>query len=202
MNKKLNKTIKVYNDNAEDYASKFDEWPRPKELRKVFDLCHKSNPRVLELGCSNGKDVEEILRKTNNYLGIDGAESLLNIAQNKFPEVKFQASRFEDLCFSDRQFDIVLDFCSLFHLNKKESKKIINKIYLWLDTDGLLLICAKKGNYQKNVNHAQGGKIQYYYQPTDILNLAKDKFIQNDFKIENRYGHDWFTIILKKKALK
>lgn len=198
----INKTIKVYNDNAKDYASKFDKWPRPKELKKVFGLCHKTNPRVLELGCANGKDIKEILKRTNNYLGADGAGRLLNIAKNKFPQVNFQISKFEDLNFPEKKFDIVLDFVSLFHLDRRKLGDIINKIYLWLDHDGLLLICAKKGDYKKIINHDQGGKVQYYYQPSDILNLAKDKFNQNYLKIENRYGHDWFTIILKKKEVK
>lgn len=195
----MNRNLQIYSDNAIVYANKFDKWPRTNDIKRIFSFCLKQNPRVLELGCANGKDIKEILKSTNNYLGVDGAKGLLDIARGKYPKVNFLFEDFRNLCFADASYDIILDFASLFHLEKIELKAIIAKIYHWLDKNGLLLICAEKGNYQKIIKKDQDNKIQYLYQRKDILDTTKNQFEEIYFREENRFGLDWFTIILKKR---
>ncbi|OHA59595.1 MAG: hypothetical protein A2589_01910 [Candidatus Vogelbacteria bacterium RIFOXYD1_FULL_46_19] len=77
-------TIETYNRQAVAFAAKFDEQgPRQDDIEKIFKLCQKTNPYVLEIGCGNGRDAAQIILKTTNYLGIDVSGSLLNLAKEK-----------------------------------------------------------------------------------------------------------------------
>ena len=89
MNKKL-QTIETYNKSAKQLADKFDSLGTyAVDIEEVFDLVKKANPKVLEIGCANGRDALEILKRTNDYIGIDIAEQLIDIARRKIPRAKF-----------------------------------------------------------------------------------------------------------------
>ncbi len=194
----MDNNLKIYNSDASLYAFKFNKFNRIKDIVKIFFLCKIDNPKVLELGCANGRDAKEILKRTDNYLGVDGAEKLLDIAKIENPNANFILSDFRDLKFDPNSFDIVIDFDSLFHFDKDDLKEMISHIYEWLNPGGLFMMDAKFGAYQKVVNHEQSDKIQYLYQPKDILELSEGKFELIHEEIIDRFDKKWFTIILKK----
>ena len=194
----MDNNLKIYNSDASLYAFKFNKFNRKQDIDQIFSLCKKNKPRVLELGCANGRDAKEILQLTPDYIGVDGAEKLLDIAKHEMPEANFILSDFRDLKFDKKSFDIIIDFDSLFHFEKNDLKKMLDNIYQWLDDDGLFLMGAKCGNYQKIVNPEQSGKVQYLYEPQDIIDLSEGKFDLVFEEIRNRYDKDWYLIILKK----
>lgn len=196
----MNKTVKYYSDNAEDYANKFDRsGPRTKDIDRAFCLAAKENPRVLELGCANGRDAKIILEKTNHYLGVDGAPGLLKIFKSNFPEVHCLQSDFRDLDFESETYDIVFDFASLFHLDQKDLRNILSKINSWLDDDGIFVMAGKYGEYQEYINPQQVEKIQYLYTPEHIMDLAGNYFKLIDKRVENIRKQTWYTLFLKKR---
>ena len=195
-----NRNIDIYNKGAKDYAEKFTKaGPRVNDVNHLFELSVKNNPRVLELGCANGRDIEQILAHTNDYLGVDGSEELLKLAINKNPQVEFLLSDFNDLNFGQNSFDVVVDFASLFHLDEIEFKNILDKIYGWLSDDGVMVANGKYGDYRQVIMADQDGKIQYLYNAEKIKELIGGKFEIIEEKIENLRGQDWYTIFLRKK---
>lgn len=194
----MDNNLKIYNSDASLYAFKFNKFNRKQDIEQIFSLCKKNDPRVLELGCANGRDAKEILKLTSNYTGVDGAQKLLDISRHEMPKVNFILSDFRDLKFDKKSFDIIIDFDSLFHFEKDDLKKMLDNIYQWLEDDGLFLMDAKFGTYQKIINLEQNGKVQYLYEPQDIINLSEGKLKVIFEEIRNRYDKDWFMIILKK----
>lgn len=194
-----NRNIEIYNQRANEYAEKFTKaGPRTSDVNYLFELSGTINPRVLELGCANGRDIEEILKKTDNYLGVDGSEELLKIAIKKNPQVEFLLSDFNDLNFGKDSFDIVIDFASLFHLDDVEFKRIFDKIYDWLGSDGVMVTNGKYGDYKQVIMTEQNDKIQYLYDAKKIKELIGNKFEIIEEKVENLRGQDWYTIFLRK----
>lgn len=195
-----NRNIEIYNQRANEYAQKFTKaGPRINDINYLFELSGKNNPRVLELGCANGRDIEEILKKTDNYLGVDGSEELLKIAIKKNPQVEFLLSDFNDLDFGKDGFDIVIDFASLFHLDEVEFKGIFDQIYDWLGDGGVMVTNGKYGDYKQVIMTEQNDKIQYLFNAKKIKELTGDKFEIIEEKVENLRGTDWYTIFLRKK---
>ena len=119
----MDKNLEIYNSDASLYAFNFNKFNRVKDIDHIFSLCKKDLPRVLELGCANGRDGKEILKRTKQYIGVDGAENLLNIAKKEVPTGEFILANFKDLDFNANSFDIIIDFDSLFHLDKYDLKK-------------------------------------------------------------------------------
>lgn len=194
----MDNNIKIYNLDAEKYAAKFNQFSRVDDIDRLFSLIKIANARVLELGCANGRDAKEILKHTHNYIGVDGAENLLKIAKNEVKDGKFILNDFRKLNFKPNSFDIIIDFDSLFHLDKQELRKVLLNIYDWLSDDGLFLMDGKFGDYQKIVNPKQHDKEQYLYRSEDILRLSDNKFKMVYQEIVERFNKKWFTIILKK----
>ena len=152
------------------------------------------------MGCANGRDAKEILKRTKNYIGVDGAKKLLEIAINENPNGNFQLLDFRDLEFEENSYDIVIDFDSLFHFDKRDLKKMLEKIHKWLDINGFFMMYAKFGDYQKIINNQQQGKVQYLYKPRDIVMLAENKFKLISQETIDRFNKKWFTIILQKNG--
>ena len=196
----MDKNLEIYSENATFYADKFNKFSRVGDIEQIFSLCKKDNPRVLDLGCANGRDAKEILKRTKNYIGVDGAEKLLDIAKKSNPQGHFILSDFRKLNLDKSDFDIIIDFDSLFHLDENDLKNMLENIYNWLDDGGLFLMDAKFGTHKKIVNHDQNDKIQYLYKPEDIIDLFGCKLELVFHKISHRIGKDWFTIILRKKT--
>jgi len=66
---KKQQTIDTYNATAEQMAVKFsDLGPRMSDIQRAFSYVMKFAPRVMEIGCGNGRDAQEILKHTDQYL--------------------------------------------------------------------------------------------------------------------------------------
>jgi trans-aconitate methyltransferase len=117
----------VYSQNASSFAEKFDRiGPRVADVREVFSLIPKENPSVLELGCGNGRDASEILKHTNNYLGIDFSPALVELARKANPKGNFQTADFEDFEFP-KDLDAVFAFASLIHTPKEVQVAVLKR---------------------------------------------------------------------------
>ena len=67
---KKTQTINTYDNSAEALAKKFDErGARILDIEETLSFIKTDNPHVFEIGCGNGRDALEILKRTNNYLG-------------------------------------------------------------------------------------------------------------------------------------
>lgn len=195
----MNKTIQSYDRYASELAEKFDKLgPRVNDIKKIFSLSKKKNPRVLELGCANGRDAIEIIKYSSNYTGVDASGELLKIAKKRLPQGKFICREFHRLNFPDKSFDIVIEFASIMHYGKDDLEKIFHNIHRWLNIDGLLLISMKQGKYSKFMSRGFGERKQYSYEINDIEKMTKGLFKIIDIGQQNLRGQDWFTIILEK----
>ena len=95
MNKK-EQTTNTYNVSALALAKKFDELGvRASDIEETFALIDKKDAHVLEIGCGNGRDAEEITKHTNTYLGIDISEKLIELTQQKVPHAHFHIADIE-----------------------------------------------------------------------------------------------------------
>lgn len=67
MNKKQ-QIIDVYNATAEEMTRKFAGiGSRVEDILQAFSYIQKDVPKVVEIGCGNGRDAREILKYTPDY---------------------------------------------------------------------------------------------------------------------------------------
>ncbi len=199
MNKK-SQTVDTYNKSAVALAKKFDDLGiRTDDIEEVFNFLKKDNAKVLEIGCGNGRDAEEITKWTNDYLGIDISVELIKLAQKKVPQGKFLVADVSNFEFPEN-IDIVFAFASLIHIDKGELKIILKKLHEVLNSKGVIRMSMKYSDEYKEITKEDefGIRTYYHYSKKDIEELVTDfSLLKNDLK-ELR-DQKWLEIILQKK---
>ena len=75
----------------------------------LFDAFIESGERVLDLGVGGGRTTPYLVERASEYVGIDYAEAMVEVCQNKFPAVKFQVADASNLReIPDAAFDVVV----------------------------------------------------------------------------------------------
>jgi SAM-dependent methyltransferase len=199
MNDKKKQTKDTYNESASLFAANFENvGSRKDDIDKAFSYINKQNPFVFELGCGNGRDAKEILKLTNNYLGIDISEELVKLAQEKVPQAKFEVGDFEAYSYPDNA-DIIFAFASLLHADKESLRSILKKAYESLGPNGVFFISLKHGEYsEKRQEDKYGVRYFYYYTPELIKEFARDSFKCVWEELYELKGYPWTKIILQK----
>ncbi len=136
-------TIDTYNESAQSLAEKFDSLgARVDDINGTFVLIQKDNPMVLEIGCGNARDAEEVLKHTNNYLGVDVSAKLIELAKQKVPNGHFIIADAEEYILPT-DLDIVFAFASLIHVPKESLQKICKAILASLNQGGAFRLSLK-----------------------------------------------------------
>ncbi|MBI5403555.1 MAG: glycosyltransferase [Ignavibacteriae bacterium] len=104
--KKKEELINYFND----FASEREKWNKKnyfyhKLLNRYYSFLIPEGSRVLELGCGTGDLLNSV--KPEYGVGIDFSESMLRIAEKKYPQYKFIAVDAEDFDL-DEKFDYVI----------------------------------------------------------------------------------------------
>jgi len=99
----------------------------------------KPGERVLDAGCGSGRLFEVL--KNVDYYGIDFSEKLIEIAQKKYCQGKFQTATVLNLPFPDNFFDKVYSISVLHHLPSKEYQlRYLQEMQRVLKPQGLLIL--------------------------------------------------------------
>lgn len=192
-------TINTYNQKAVELAEYFNGMgSRRADIKKAFSLIGNSNPRVIEIGCGNGRDAIEITKLTNNYLGTDVSEAMIELAKANCPQAKFEVADLEDYDLPANT-DILFAFASLLHSDKENVKQFLHRSHPKLSDEGVIYISLKYSDYKGEMKHDQfGDRMFYYYSPEDIRALAQGKF-KSVYEDTQQIGNTkWFTMALRK----
>jgi SAM-dependent methyltransferase len=201
MEDKKQQTKDTYNDNAQAFADKFDNLGvRVRDIEETFILIKKENPRVLEIGCGNGRDATEIIRRTSDYLGIDVSEKLIELARVKVPGGRFKVVDIESFVFP-RGFDIIFAFASLIHVPKEAFKEILSVSYHALNPDGVFRISLKYAKQYGEVTQKDelGVRTSYGYSKEDIEEIS-GQFLIIKNELEEFKDQVKLEVLLQKNA--
>ncbi len=196
---KKSQTTQTYNQRAKALANKFDSIrPRISYLEEVFAVVGKENPKVIEIGCGNGRDAVEIVKRTSDYLGIDISEELIKLAQGKVPQGRFEVADVAAFKFPEA-LDIVIAFASLIHIDKEEFKLVLDRIYQALNLNGVVYLSLKQSDNYREVTEEDefGIRTYYYYSMGDIKEIAGEFRVVKE-EVEEIRGKKWLEIILQK----
>lgn len=192
--------IENYNQSAALHSKKFDEiGARIEDIERTFAYITKANPKTVEIGCGNGRDAKEIIKHTNDYLGIDLSEGMLKLAKENVPEANFQLIDLESFEFP-LNTDTIFSFASLLHTDKETLTKVLQKIDTSLNTNGVIFISLKYGEYHKETldREGTGPRTYYFYTPKEIQQIAPTTWKTVYQDIQDFRGQKWFSIILQK----
>jgi len=140
--------LKVVRDNYREIATQFDAtrkkylWPElQKILNSLADGC-----RLLDVGCGNGRLIENLKNKKINYLGVDNSEELINLAIVNYPGYSFKVGDILNLtAVTDQKFDLVISVAVLHHLPSKELRlEALKQLKAMAASDGQIVFSVWK----------------------------------------------------------
>jgi SAM-dependent methyltransferase len=199
MTKDKQATINTYNTKALELADYFSGiGSRKQDIKKAFAILNRPNPNVIEIGCGNGRDAQEILLLTDNYLGTDVSKAMIELAKAKCSKADFVIADQETYTVPDNT-DIIFAFASLLHSDKKQVRDFLLRSHKPLSANGVIYISLKFDNYHKELqNDKFGERVFYYYEPSDIKTMVKGKFKPVYEDIQQIGKTKWFTMALQK----
>lgn len=194
-------TIETYDKSANELAEYFKGiGPRVRDIDLGLKLANvNGNAHVIEIGCGDGRDAKEIIKRVAWYEGFDPSKGMLKIAKATLPEISFVLA--DALTYNyPKQLDAIFAFASLLHVNKDDLTKVLKKCTKSLRLGGILYISLKEHNaYSKElVKDNYGERMFYYYNVNLITQIAGNSFT-SIYTAHQKIGHTaWFTIVLKK----
>jgi ubiquinone/menaquinone biosynthesis C-methylase UbiE len=172
------KVSEVYNLIADKYSRAFDrELPEKKFMDKFTSLLGK-NAKVLDVGCGSGREMGYYLGRGFRITGLDISNNMLNIAKKKFPQTEFILGDMRKLEFGKNSFDAITFPYSLFHVNKKEVPKVLEKANEILKPRGVILMIMQEGDGEVYLDEPFLPSEKIYFnlytekELTEILNSA------------------------------
>ncbi len=138
------KIVKMFDEIAPSYdiVNRIVSFGSDKLWRKIAikkSLKHlPKNPKILDVACGSGDMIEEWKKYTDNIIGLDPSQKMLEVARKRFPEIKFYQGLAQNLPFDDKSFDVIS--ISFGIRNVVEIQKAIEEFARVLKKEGILLI--------------------------------------------------------------
>jgi len=148
MKKYTKKTIKYYNDIANDYFRSNAAVVMKDKIDKFISLL--PGEKVLDVACGPGHDTDYLTKKGFNCLGIDLSEKMIEIAKQN-SRGKFEVMDFFNLKFEDDTFDGLWCSSVFVHVAKKDLFQLLGNFKRMLKNEGILgLITVKKQKIKRD----------------------------------------------------
>lgn len=160
---------------------------------KLVDLySSKEKPKLLDLGCGDGRDVSYFVKNGFNVSTLDIANKSVSKIKEKFGEqVNASCQDIRDLQFKNSSFDIIYAHLTLHYFTDEETTKIFDKIYDLLNKDGIFFVKCKSdkdklyGEGQKIAEHTFfRGHVRHFFT-LDYLKSKLNKFAIIELEEEN-----------------
>ncbi|MCK4667066.1 class I SAM-dependent methyltransferase [Candidatus Dependentiae bacterium] len=115
---------------------------RMKELEPSLELLTKhlnSNCNILDIGCGTGIPIDQFLSDFGNVTGIDISEKQIELAKKNVPGSVYFTADIMEFELQNKFYDAIVSYYTIFHIPKKEHKKLFQKIYNALKPNGFFL---------------------------------------------------------------
>src|SRR5690606_15667598 len=141
---------------------------------------------LLEVGCGEGRGVEELLPLAKSYVGLDKIGEVISMLQEKFPGVDFREAVIPPFVgFADNSFDTIVSFQVIEHI--QNDRLFLQEIYRMLKPGGKAIISTP------NITHtlSRNPWHEREYTPQQLIDLAASIFDSVEAKGVGGNGKVW-----------
>ncbi len=132
---------------------------------------------LLELGCGEGRGVEILAPKCDEYLGLDKISEIISTLKIQFPHLQFEESVFPPFrSLNDNVYDVIVSFQVIEHI--KDDGEFLKEIYRVLKPGGKVIITTPniKKTLTRNPWHIRE------YTPDQLFDLTNSIFDKVEMK--------------------
>ena len=145
----IEKNIRTYDEIARRYCEitekDGDRAFQEDMLERTLDFL-PSKPRMIDLGCGDGRDTDHLRRQGVDVVGIDISTKMIDLAREKYPECAFLHSDMRDTVFPEDTFQGAWASASLSDIPKSELSSAEKEIYRILEKGGIFCFSFKVGD--------------------------------------------------------
>jgi len=202
----MNNTIEYYKNNAKLLVKRYES-ADVKNIQKLLLEVFSKNSSLLEIGCGSGRDANFMIENNYKLTAIDASKEMILEAKKIHPLLENSLHVVtipDELSFNTNSFDGIYSIATLMHLEEKEIKKTIQKIYDMLKGNGIFLfsVSIQRDDIDKNFKDSKGRhfttipKDRWLDMCNDIGFKTIKTVVTNDGL--NRDGIIWLTCIMEK----
>jgi SAM-dependent methyltransferase len=166
----------------------------PRMRKFIFKnfISFPENAKVLDIGCGPG-ELLDYIPATADYTGFDKDKECILYAQKKFGDrgkfLHLEVSDLHQLQVHENEYDVVLLFSILHHLNDHEAEKTLKLARYCLKPSGIAV--SVDGVYLKDQSRAakyilSKDRGQHVRKDEDYVRLAKNVFERTEVHIEKK----------------
>ncbi len=166
----VNKALYTSSDGVASYISTTLQPPEVSILVDYKDAFF--GKKILDIGCGAGRTSHYFRNFTDQYIGVDYSEPMVDVCKDKYPDLVFMHCDARDLsCFSENEFDFVMfSYNGLDYISHDERLHVLKEIKRVLKTGGTFVFSSHNRHY----NNIQ-------MEPSLLLSLNPVRLIRNIF---------------------
>lgn len=196
------RTVETYNTSAEALAEYFKGiGARVDHIEKALNLAsvNDGSATVVEIGCGDGRDAEEIIKRVASYVGFDPSEGMLRLARKRLPAANFVCADSDTFPYP-LGVDVIYAFASLIHSNPDTNRRVFSRLASSLRVGGIALVNVRmREKYQVEVQQDQFGVREYHYYTSGMINdISGDSFVVVDEDVAQIGSNTWLTMALQR----
>ncbi len=199
-----NISVKRFDEFADEYAERFnciDAYIS--SIHSFCDLIQVNKPKILELACGPGNVTRYIKERfpDSEYIAIDLAEKMIDIAKEQVRDVDFRIMDMREIATFETRFNSILCSFGLPFLSKNDTYKLISDYSALLERDGVVYISTMEGDEFKagfeSTSFTGDSKVFFnYHQQKDIeAALLENGFYINEIKRQDYIEPDGSILI-------
>ena len=144
----IERTMRTYDKIAERYCETTEKEGDRDFQEKMLERTLKfmpSKPRVIDLGCGDGRDTEYLRRKGADVVGIDISKEMINLARKKYSKCAFLHSDMRDTVFPNDTFQGAWASTSISNMPKSELSRVEKEVYRIIEQGSIFCFSFKVG---------------------------------------------------------
>lgn len=195
----MNQTIQYYNKNADAFYNSTVNADMG-NLYQAFLTHINIGEKILDFGCSSGRDSKYFLEHGYQVTSIDGSEELCKKA-SQLTGQEVLCLNFKDIKF-ENELHGIWACASILHLPEDELCHMIGKMNTALKRGGVIYVSFKYGDFSGERNgryftNMTEEKLVKIISAIDGLEIV-ETFITGDVR-DNRHSEQWLNAIMKKR---
>ncbi len=153
-------TLDHYDGNAREFWEGTRDHDVSQNIDALLDSIEGEAPyRILDFGCGPGRDLQTLLERGHQPVGLDGTEAFVRMAQ-KLTGAEVWHQDFFALALPAARFDGVFANASLFHVPRQELPRVLSELLECLRPGGVLFASNPTGSNEEGWN---GGRYGSYH---------------------------------------
>jgi ubiquinone/menaquinone biosynthesis C-methylase UbiE len=199
----MQKNYKMISEKYKGFLTKNSHWlnrnSQVKEFLKVLENNFLSikNLKVLDAGCAQGRDTQEILNKGIDVIGLDINENFLKEARKRNNTIIFEKGDIENLHYKKENFNAIYCINTLFYTNPKKSLPEIERV---LKKGGIAFLTLDKNIIDldkiEEIHHLDIEEALSHFRH---LKIISKKYFEREDSNPFKHIHFYYEIVLIKE---